>query len=100
MIDIPQIFDRDGKLIELDASTMPPDMAARYATVRNAYALNAKAEQDLADANAEVKRALEAANNTREYYNAHFPRQTQHDLWRENFGGGPHDTMRRHGLIK
>jgi hypothetical protein len=102
MTDIspPRIFDDNGRLIPIDPSTLPPDIRERYTAVRNAYELNAKAEHDLADAQEAAKVALVAANNTREYVLAHFPPQTQHDLWVENFGNGPHETKRAMGLIK
>jgi hypothetical protein len=97
---IPQIFDGDGKLVAIDPNTFPPDMRQRYEAVRAAFEANAQADQKLVDANEAVKSALEAVSVTTEYYDAHYPQQTPHDLWKENFGGGPRETMRRHGLVK
>jgi|SRR5579862_3245226 len=100
MDTIPQIFNSDGELIEIDVSTLPPSMAARYTAVRAAFEANAQADQKLVDANEAVKSALEAVSVTTEYYDAHYPQQTPHELWKENFGGGPRDTMRARGLIR
>lgn len=97
--DIPRIFDDNGALIEIDASKLRAPMRERYAAIVAAYAANQAREAELDAAHAEVSDALEAVTNTEAYYRAHFPPQTAYDLWKENFGGGPRETMRARGLI-
>lgn len=98
--EIPKIFDDNGKLIEIDASALDPAMRERYAAIVAANAANQQAEQKLADANAEVRDAVAGVRNTEDFYKAHWPPQTPFELWQENFGGGPRETMRARGLIK
>lgn len=98
--EIPNLFDDNGKLIAIDASTLDPAMAERYRAVVSANAENQQAEQTLADANNEVRDALAAVTNTETFYKAHWPPQTPFELWQENFGGGPREAMRARGLIK
>jgi hypothetical protein len=99
MTDI-SIFDANGVFIQLDADTLPPAIRDRYIAVRDAYALHIEAEEAEKAALAEVATALKAVNTTREYFTAHFPQQTPHDLWLDSFGGGPREAMRRRGLVE
>ncbi len=90
---LPRLFTDKGELIDIDVSSMDVASLARLETLRTAYQANKQAEQTLADANAEVSAALEAVENTETYFNANYPRQQFHDLWKENFGGGPRNRM-------
>jgi hypothetical protein len=90
---LPRLFTDKGELIDVDTSAMDADTLARLDKLRNAYQANKQAEQALADAQAEVSAALEAVANTEDYFNAHYPRQQFHDLWKENFAGGPRNRM-------
>lgn len=85
-MNLPRLFDDKGALIDVDASAMDAPTFARYRTICAAYQANKDAESKLADAFAEVNSALEGVKNTQQYFDAHWPRQTQHDLWLENFG--------------
>lgn len=98
MTDIPRIFDDNGELITIDGSTLPKPMRARYGAIVAASKAVKQAESALADANSEVTAALEAVRNTESYHLARWPRQSFHDLWKENFGGGPANAKRARGL--
>jgi hypothetical protein len=97
MTNLPRLFDDKAALLEVDTSAFDAPTRARHAAIVTAYRANKEAEQALADANAEVAEALQGVKNTEEYFNAHFPRQTFHDLWRENFAGGPRNRMTGRG---
>ena len=90
---LPRLFTDKGELIDVDTSAMDAPTLARLDKLRNAYQANKQAEQTLADAQAEVSKALEAVDNTEAYFDANYPRQQFHDLWKENFGGGPRNRM-------
>ncbi len=90
---LPRLFDDKGNLLDVDVSSMDLATLARLETLRNAYQANKAAEQGLADAQAEVSAALTAVANTEDYFNAYYPRQQFHDLWKENFAGGPRNRM-------
>ncbi len=90
---LPRLFTNKGELIDVDTSAMDAPTLGRLETLRNAYQANKQAEQTLADAQAEVSKALEAVANTEAYFDANYPRQQFHDLWKENFGGGPRNRM-------
>jgi len=98
MQDTPRIFDDDGKLIAIDATKLPAPMAERYAAVVAAYQTNEQAQRELDAANAEVTAALSAVRNTTQLYDSNWPRETFHDLWKQNFGGGPANAKRARGL--
>ena len=99
MTNLPRLFEDKGNMLDVDTSGMNADTLARLETLRTAYQANKLAEQALADANAEVNTALQAVANTEDYFNAHFPRQQFHDLWRENFSGGPRNRMTGRGRM-
>ncbi len=90
---LPRLFTDKGELIDVDVSSMDADTLARLDKLRAAYRANKDAEQTLADALAEVDAALKAVTNTEDYFNAYYPRQQFHDLWKENFAGGPRNRM-------
>ena len=81
-----RIFTEKGELINVDTSTMDTPTRARLDAVRAAYQANKEAVAALDTAYAEVANAQQAIENTESYYNARWPRQTFHDLWRETFG--------------
>ncbi len=90
---LPRLFDDKGNLLDVDVSSMDVATLARLDKLRDAYRANKEAEAALESAQAEVSAALEAVANTEDYFNAHYPRQQFHDLWKENFGGGPRNRM-------
>ena len=100
MTDIPRIFDDNSALIEIDPATLPEPMRARYAAIVAAFEANEQAQAELDDANAAVTSALAAVSNTTKLYEANWPKETFHDLWKQNFGGGPRNIMVARGLIK
>jgi len=93
MINLPRLFDDKGNLLDVDVSSMDAATLARLDKLSDAYQANKLAEQALADAQAEVSAALQAVDNTEGYFNANYPKQSFHDLWRENFAGGPRNRM-------
>jgi hypothetical protein len=86
MTNLPRLFSDKGELIEVDASAFDAPTRARHAAIVKAYNANGEAQQILDAAYAEVNDALEGVKNTTAYFDAHWPRQTYHDLWKENFG--------------
>lgn len=98
MTDIPRVFDDNGALIAIDVTKLPADMAERYRAIVAAYEANKQAESALAGAQAEVTAALTAVRNVTEYHDARWPKQSFHDLWLSNFGGGPANAKRARGL--
>jgi hypothetical protein len=98
-MNIPRIFNDKGELIDVDVSRMDAATLARLEIVRTAYRAHRDAQDALTAAYAEVTAALEAVKNTTEFFDAHFPRQTFLDLWRENFAGGPRNRMAGLGRI-
>jgi multidrug resistance efflux pump len=97
MTNLPRLFTDKGELIEVDASAFDAATRARHAAIVTAYRANKAAEQTLANMRAEVTTALSAVKNTEEFYNERWPRQQFHDLWKENFGGGPRNRMTGRG---
>ena len=95
-----RILDDNGALLDVDAATMDAPTRERYAAVRHAFLLNRDATLALNAAIAEENAALEAIKQTESFHDAHWPRQSAHDLWKENFGGGPRNTMRALGLTR
>ena len=91
-----RIFDDKGALLDVD---VPPQMRDRYEKVRAAYEANKAAEAAVTAAFSVVESALAAVANTEAYFAAHFKPQTAHDLWKENFGGGPRNRMNGVGRI-
>jgi hypothetical protein len=86
MTNLPRLFTDKGELISVATSEMDGPTRERYAAIDTAYRAN-KAAQDVLDAAyAEVNDALEGVKNTTAYFDAHWPRQTYHDLWKETFG--------------
>jgi hypothetical protein len=81
----PTIFDSDGALVEISPSTLstlPPEMRERYLAVQRAYALNAKADHDLADKISQRGGGEAAVKNTSNYIKANFRPLTHFDLLR------------------
>jgi hypothetical protein len=87
MIKIPpRIFDDKGKFIEpADTSGLDAPLLALLDTVRTEYRATQAAEQAFTDACAEVTASANAVTVTKTYHDAHFPPQSFHELWRENF---------------
>jgi hypothetical protein len=90
---LPRLFSDKGALITVDPSKFDAPTRARYDAIVAAYRANANAEAELKAAFDEVQSALEGVKNTEAYADAHWPKQTFQDLWKENFGGGPHKRM-------
>jgi multidrug resistance efflux pump len=100
MTNLPRLFTDKGELITgIDPSKFDAPTRARYDAIVAAY----RADKGVADAldagHAEINAAQEAVTNTEAYEAAHWPKQTQHDLWKENFAGGPRNRMTARGLI-
>jgi len=93
MTNLPRLFDDSGELIEIDTSRLDADTLARLDKVRAAHKANKLAEKALADAQAEVTAALDGVANTESFYDQYWPKQSFHDLWKENFAGGPRNRM-------
>lgn len=85
MQDLPRLFDERGELINVDMSAFDAPTRARHAAIVSAFNANKQAESALTAAFAEVDRALAAVTNTEEFYKAHWPPDTFHDLWKQNF---------------
>jgi hypothetical protein len=89
--NLPRLFDDHGHLLDdVDTSQMDPATRERYGAIVTAYQANEQAQAELDGAMASVTAALEAIKKAEEFHNAHWRPQTQHDLWLETFGGGPH----------
>jgi hypothetical protein len=98
-MNIPRLFDDRGKLLDVPTKGMDAATLARLEIVRTAYRAHRDAQDALAMAYSEVTAALAAVKNTTEFFDAHFPRQTFMDLWKENFAGGPRNRMTGLGRI-
>lgn len=97
---VPRLFDDKGEFIPADESTMDPPTRERYGAIRRAFTLKGEAVAALDAAKAEVTAALDAIKQAEAFHLAHWPKQTQYDLWRENFSGGPRNLMRALGLTR
>jgi hypothetical protein len=83
----PRLFDAKGNFQEnVDLTGLDPKMVTLAETVRTESRAVKAAEQVFADACAELSASEKSVTVTKEYHDAHFPPQTFHDLWRENFG--------------
>lgn len=85
-MNLPRLFDDKGELINVDASKLDPATRARLEAIRSAYAANSEAQTELDAAYNEVTDALATVEQAESFHNAHWPRQTFHDLWLESFG--------------
>lgn len=83
----PRIFDSKGALIpDVDTSGLDASALALLENVRVEYAATKEAELALQDAFTELAASEQAVKDTKEYHDAHFPPQSFHSLWLENFG--------------
>jgi len=97
-MNLPRLFSDKGELITgIDASKFDAPTRARYGAIATAYQANADAQAELDATFDEVQAALEGVKNTEAYADAHWPKQTFQDLWKENFGGGPRNRMTGRG---
>lgn len=99
MADLPRLFDDKGRLLRIDEAALDPASRGRFDAIRTAYQANEEADAAVKAAFSEVDAALAAVANTEEFFNAHWPRQSFHDLWKENFSGGPRNRMAGIGRI-
>jgi hypothetical protein len=98
--NLPRLFDDKGHLIEVDPSTMDAATRERHAAVVKACRANEEAKAELAAAQDGVTAALRAVDEAEAFHDRHWPRQSYHDLWRENFGGGPRNRMTALGMLR
>jgi hypothetical protein len=91
---LPRLFDDKGVLLpDIDTSKMDAPTLERLEAIRAAYRENERAQDELAASNQDVTDALAEIRDAESFHNAHWPRQSFHDLWKENFGGGPRQRM-------
>jgi hypothetical protein len=86
MQDLPRLFNEKGELINVDVAGLDAPTRARHTAVVTAYHAHVQAQGALTAAYADVDHAVLAVKNTEEFFDAHWPKQTFHDLWRETFG--------------
>ena len=84
-MDMPRLFSDKGTLIAIDETKLDPITRGRFDAIRAAYHANLEAAEAVQTALADVDEALAAVRNTEEYSDAHYPKQTFHDLWKETF---------------
>jgi hypothetical protein len=87
MLTPPRLFDAKGVFQEnVDTTGLDAAMLALLENVRAEYHATKAAEQNFADACAELSASERGVSNAKEYHDANFRRSSQHDLWIENFG--------------
>lgn len=96
----PRLFSDKGELLDIDANKLPEPLRQCHEAIVKAHAANKQAFAEYDSAMAEVNAAIEGVRNTEEFYRAHFPTLNFHDLWRQNFGGGPANRKRAMGLTR
>ena len=93
-MNLPRLFSDQGRLLlDIDTSQLDADAFARLEAVRVAYFTNVEAQHALDLELTERSNIAAQLNDATTYHDKQWPRQTFHDLWKQNFAGGPCNRM-------
>lgn len=93
-MNLPRLFSDHGRLLlDIDTSQLDAGALARLEAVRVAYFTNVEAQHALDLELTERSNIAAQLNDAITCHDTRWPQQTFHDLWKENFAGGPRNRM-------